>query len=142
VVFGGREARHHQVDALRVHDAVLGGEAPLLVDLVDERSGGVDDRACRGGELVAGVDVAESHRPLPAGAFGRHHLDVVGRGCTGVDGRPHEREHEPGVVVDEDAVVVLDAAERVRRVDRRFSRSMCSVDNTRGRRVPNIPMIQ
>jgi radical SAM superfamily enzyme YgiQ (UPF0313 family) len=69
VVLGGREARHHQVDALRVHDAVLGGAGrTTAVDLVDERSGGVDDGARRRGELVAGLDVAEPNRPLSAGA--------------------------------------------------------------------------
>jgi hypothetical protein len=42
VVVGG-EPRHHQVDALRVDDAVIGGHAPRVVELVDERAGRVDD---------------------------------------------------------------------------------------------------
>ncbi len=120
VVMRRRQTRHHEVDALRVHDPVLARQTPLAVELVDEGPGRVDDRGGRGGELVAGVDVAQAGHPAVALACRRHQLHVVRRGGAGLDRRPHEREHEARVVVDQDAVVVLDAAAHVRGVDHRL----------------------
>ena len=119
VIVGG-EAGDDEMDALRVHDAVIGAHAPLLVQPVDEGSGGVDDDLGAALEFLARIDVAQMSVPPVAVTSGRHQLDVVGSGGTGFDGRPDEREHEPGVVVDEVGVAVLDGSAHARGVDGRL----------------------
>ena len=110
------------MDALGVDDAVLGRQTPLLVQFVDERSGGVHDGPRRRLELLAAVDVAQSRPPPVAVALGRHEFDVVGHARAGLDGRADEREHEAGVVVDQVRVVVLDRATDVVGLDDRLGR--------------------
>jgi hypothetical protein len=78
VVLGGGEARHHEVDAFRVDDAVVGGGAPPLVQGIDERPGRIDDDSCRGGVRGPAVGVAQFGLPLVAVTLGAHQFDVVG----------------------------------------------------------------
>ena len=120
MVVVGRQAGNDEVDALRVHDAMVAAHAPFLVQLVDERAGGVDDRRGSDRELAAEVDVAERRHPASVDAFRRDEFDVVGGSRTGFDGGTDEREDEPSIVVDEDAVEVLDAPGHARGVDGRL----------------------
>ena len=81
-----------------------------LVDRIDERPGGVDDDLCGAREGGACVDVAQVDVPasaLSSGALERH---VVGACGPGVQRRADEPEDEPGVVVHDVGVGVLDAA--------------------------------
>ncbi|MGD1897933.1 MAG: hypothetical protein ACFB16_13380, partial [Phormidesmis sp.] len=71
-------------------------------------------------ELLARVDVAQCGGPAIADPRGGDHLDVVRRRSTRLDGAADEREHEACVVVDEDAVAVLDPARHGGGVDRRL----------------------
>ena len=96
------------------------GEAPGGVELVDEGADRVDHDAGRGGELVAGVGVAQPADPAVADPLRRDQLDVVGRGGTGLDGGTDEGEDEARVVVDEVGVLVLHGAARGAGVDDRL----------------------
>ena len=110
LVLAGGEPRHHEVNALRVHDLVVGAGAPRLVQLVDERPRRVDDDPRHGGVGGAGVGVAQLGTPPVALPRGADQFDVVGGRRTGLERRSDEREHESRIVVDEVRVAVLDAA--------------------------------
>ncbi len=109
-----------QMDALGVHDAVLGAQAERLVDAVEVRSGGVDQHLGVAAELASGLAVAQLRMPATAVSFGAGQFDVVRGDGTEVHRGADEAEHEPGVVVLEDGVGVLDAAAHVAGVDDRF----------------------
>ena len=64
VVVVRRQPGNHEMDALRVDDAVLRREPPLLIRFVDKRPRSVHDRACRRCELLARVDAPQCCRPL------------------------------------------------------------------------------
>ena len=127
------EPRHDEVDALGVDDAVRRGEPEGGVEPVDERPDGVDDHAGAGRQLLARVGVAQPAHPAVALPLGGDQLDVVRHGRTGLDGRAHEGEDEPGVVVDEVGVLVLHPTAGRARVDDRLGLlHLLGVEHLRG----------
>ncbi len=71
-------------------------------------------------ELLAGLQVTQPDLPAAVDPFRAGQLDVVGHRGAGLDGGPDEGEHEPGVVVLQVAVPVLDPAPDRPRVDHRL----------------------
>ena len=128
------------MDALRVDDPVLGREPHCWLS---SSTNGPAALTIARAEVVncSPLSTSRSSRhPAVADAVGADQFDVVGGCGAGLDRRAHEREHEPGVVVDEVGVLVLDPADGGWWCRSPVPRALIrSASNSRGGRVPNNP---
>ena len=115
-----RQPRHDQVDALGEHDLVLGSDAVRVIDRIHERAGGVDDDLGLGGEFLTRVDIASFARATYHLHAWPNQTTHSSRRSRQSSTRNDEPEHEPGIVVDDVRVGILDAAQQIIRAHDRL----------------------
>ena len=118
---GGEQRQHplvrgelidDQVHALGEDVVVLGLLPRQRVVGVDERSGGVDQRLRADLERAAGDHIAGLRHPGPVDALRAFGGDIIGGDAAVVQRRADELEDEPGIVVMQVGVGILEAADR------------------------------
>ena len=108
------------MDALRKHQAVVGG-CPGQVPYVGHvGTGCVDDESRRALKGPIGQDVMQAHPPATHPCFGGHHINPVGDNRPVPHGLQRHLRDETSVVVYQEIIGILDAPPHHRSINRRL----------------------
>ena len=103
------DAGNHQVDALGEDQAVPCGRARQAAHVRHVRSAGIHDHGRCDLQVTVAHDVPQADAPAIGGMCCGEHLHPVGYDGTVTGGLQRHLGDEPGVVVDQQVVGVLDA---------------------------------